>query len=57
MIISLSHVIETISELLIPDVANARAWGKCQSSAPDPAGPLNMRINVPLAELAEALPC
>ena len=53
----MSHVIETIAELLIPDAANARAWGKCHSSAPDPAGPLNMRRNVPPAELAEALPC
>lgn len=53
----MSHVIETIAELLIPDVANARAWGKCLSSVPDPAGPLNMRISVPPVELVEALPC
>lgn len=48
---------ETTAVLLIPDAANANAWGNCHSSVPDPAGPLNMRMKVPLAELAAAFPC
>lgn len=48
---------ETTAVLLIPDEGNAIAWGKCHSSAMDPDGPLNMRMNVPPAEVAKAFPC
>lgn len=57
VIISLSHVMETIAELLMPEAGNASAWGKFHSSEPDPAGPLNMRMNAPLVELALGFPC
>jgi hypothetical protein len=43
--------------LLIPDEANASAWGKCHSSPPDTDCPLNIRMNVPPAELVKAFPC
>lgn len=57
VIMSLSQVMETIDELLIPDAANAGAWGNCHSSAVEPACPLNMRMNVPLVEFNEDFPC
>lgn len=53
----LSLVIATTAELLIPDAANATAWGKCHSSEPDPVGPLNIRMNAPPVELALTFPC
>lgn len=49
-------MIETIAELRIPEVENANAWGKCHSSAPEPVGPLNIRINEPPAEFAPDFP-
>lgn len=56
VMISLSAVTETTAVLLIPDAGNADASGNCQSLILGPAGPLNMRINVPPAELAKAFP-
>ena len=47
---------ETMVELLIPEVAKARARGKCHSSELEPIGPLNTRMNVPLLELPMAFP-
>jgi len=56
VITSLLHVIETIAWLLIPEAANATAWGNCHSTE-DEAGALNMRIIVPPAEANVAFLC
>lgn len=54
---SLSHVTATTAEPLIPAAGKAEACGKCHSSEPEPAGPLNIRMKAPPVDPATAFPC
>lgn len=57
VITSMSQVIATTSELLIPEAANVSAWGKSHRSEVEALDFVNIRISVLVEAFEVAFPC